>query len=208
MHGHISVRDGDIAYINDRGSSRISTRPDEIAAVRLADGGPLGDREPPSETPLHLAIYRARPDAGSVAHFHPRAATAFAVAGRPLIVASNAGAWFGGTIPVYDDPELIRNDALGRAVARVLGGARAALLRGHGAVVLGEDIPDCVTAALFLEESAERLMLAASLGAPREYTPDELARAQAAVAQRSVSVKTWDDAVERARVAGRLDDLD
>jgi ribulose-5-phosphate 4-epimerase/fuculose-1-phosphate aldolase len=202
------MRDGDTVYINDRGSSRISTRPDQIAAVRLSDGMRLGDREPPSETPLHLAIYRARRDAGSVAHFHPRAATAFAVAGRPLIVVSNAGAWLGGPIPVYDDPELVRSDALGQAVARDLGGARAVLLRGHGAVVLGEDIPDCVTAALFLEESAERLMLAASLGEPREYTSDEIARVRAGVVQRSVSVKTWDDAVERARAAGRLDDLD
>jgi ribulose-5-phosphate 4-epimerase/fuculose-1-phosphate aldolase len=208
MHGHISVRDGDTVYINDRGSSRISSRPDQVAAVRLTDGKPIGDREPPSETPLHLAIYRARRDAGSVAHFHPRAATAFAVAGRPLVVASNAGAWFGGTVPVYDDPELVRTDALGQAVARDLGAARALLLRGHGAVVLGEDIPDCVTAALFLEESAERLQVAASLGEPHEYSADELARVRAGLVQRAVTVKTWTDAVERARAAGRLDDLD
>lgn len=208
MHGHISSRDGDTVYINDRASSRMTTRPDRIAAVRLADGATIGDREPPSETPLHLAIYRARRDAGSVAHFHPRAATAFAVAGRPLIVASNAGVWFGGTIPVYDDPELVRTDALGRSVARDLGAARALLLRGHGAVVLGEDIPDCVTAALFLEESADRLRLAAAIGEPREYTADETRRVRAGLVQRSVTLKTWNDALERARIAGRLDDLD
>src|SRR5207249_2054349 len=139
MHGHISLRDGDVVYINDRGSSRITARPDQVAVVRLTDGTPVGDREPPSETPLHLAIYRARRDAGSVAHFHPRAATAFAVTGRPLIVASTAGAQF---------------------------------------------------------------------GEPREYTADETRRVRAALVQRSVALKTWNDAVERARVAGRLDDLD
>lgn len=208
MHGHISLRDGEIVYINDRSSSRITTSPGQIAIVRLSDGRSTGDREPPSETALHLAVYRARRDAGSVAHFHPRHATAFAVAGRPLIAASNAGAWFGGTVPVYDDPELIRTDALGGAVARDLGGARAALLRGHGAVVLGEDIPECVTAALFLEESAERLWLARALGEAREYTADEITRVRAGLAQRSVSVKTWTDAVERTRIAGRLVDLD
>lgn len=208
MHGHISVRDGDTVYINDRGSSRITTRPDQIAAVRLSDGKPIGDGEPPSETPLHLAIYRARGDAGSVAHFHPRAATAFAVAGRPLIVASNAGAWFGGTIPVYDDPELVRTDALGQAVARDLGASRALLLRGHGAIVLGEDVPECVTAALFLEESADRLRLAASLGEPRPYTADEIARVRAGLVQRSVCLKTWNDAVQRARQGGALSDLE
>ena len=208
MHGHISVRDGDTVYINDRGSSRITARPEGVATVRLADGTPIGDREPPSETALHLAIYHARRDAGSVAHFHPRAATAFAVAGRPLIVASNAGAWFGGTIPLYDDPELVRTAALGEAVARSLGAGRAVLLRGHGAVVMGEDIPDCVTAAMFLEESADRLRLAAALGEPREYSADETRRVRAGLVQRSVTLKAWNDAVERARVAGRLDDLD
>jgi ribulose-5-phosphate 4-epimerase/fuculose-1-phosphate aldolase len=208
MHGHISVRDGDTVYINDRGSSRVTARPDRIATVRISDGEPIGDREPPSETPLHLAIYRARGDAGSVAHFHPRAATAFAVSGRPLVVASNAGAWIGGTVPVFDPPDLIRTEALADAVARDLGPSPALLLRGHGAVVLGEDVPDCVTAALFLEESAERLMLATSLGTPRQYTRDEVARVRAGIAQRSVSLKTWSDAVERARIAGRLDDLD
>jgi ribulose-5-phosphate 4-epimerase/fuculose-1-phosphate aldolase len=208
MHGHISLRDGDTVYINDRASSRVSARPDQIAVVRVADGRPLGDREPPSETALHLAVYRARADAGSVAHYHPRAATAFSVAGRPLVVASNAGALFGGTIPVFDDPQLVQTDALGAAVARDLGGARAALLRGHGVVVLGEDVPDCVTAALFLEESAERLLVASALGEPRAYTADEIARVRAVLAQRSVAVKTWTDAVERARVAGRLADLE
>lgn len=208
MHGHISLREGDTVYINDRSSSRLSARPDQIAAVRLADGRPLDDREPPSETALHLGVYRARADAGSVAHFHPRAATAFSVAGRPLVVASNAGALFGGTIPVYDDPELVATDALGSAVARELGAARAALLRGHGAVVLGDDVPDCVTAALFLEESAERLLLASALGEPRAYTADEIARVRAGLARRSVSLKTWNDAVERARQAGALSGLE
>ena len=71
--------------------------------------------------------------------------------------------------------------------------------------MLGEDIPDCVTGALFLEESAERLILAASIGEPREYTADEISRVRAGLVQRSVSLKTWNDAVERARIAGRLD---
>ena len=35
---------------------------------------------PSSETPLHLACYRVRPDVGGVCHAHPPAATAFACA--------------------------------------------------------------------------------------------------------------------------------
>jgi L-ribulose-5-phosphate 4-epimerase len=208
MHGHLSVRDSDRIYIGDRGASRISLRPEQVAVVRLADGVSLGDAMPPSETSIHLAAYRARPEVGSVSHFHPRYATAFAVAGKPLEAASNAGAYFGGTIPVHDNPELIRTDALGGPVAKDLGGARALLLRGHGALVVGDDYLECVTAALFLEESAHRNHLAATLGAIKAYTPDEIRRVREMLASRFVVEKSWVDALERARVAGVLADLD
>jgi len=84
MHGHISLRDGDVAYINGRRTSRISVTPAQVAVVRIADGSVVSG-EPPAETPLHLGCYRARQEIRSVAHFHPLAATAFATVGKPLI---------------------------------------------------------------------------------------------------------------------------
>lgn len=207
MHGHISLRVGDTAYIGDRGAARITIRSDQIAAVRISDGARQNDASPPSETSMHLAAYRARPDIGSAAHFHPRYATAFAVAGRPLVAASNAGAFFGGTVPVHDNPELIRTDELGVPVARDLGAAAALLLRGHGALVVGADVPECVTAALYLEESAHRNHLAATLGAVQAYSADEIARVRAMLASRFVIEKTWAEALARARREGVLRDL-
>jgi ribulose-5-phosphate 4-epimerase/fuculose-1-phosphate aldolase len=209
MHGHISIRDGDAIHICDRGASRLTLRPELVASVRVSDGARLSDKAlPPSETALHLAAYRARPEVGSVAHFHPLHATAFAVAGRPLEVASNAGAFFGGTIPVHDNPELIRTDELGAPVARDMGAASAVLLRGHGALVVGSDVPECVTAALYLEESAQRNHLAAVLGAVKVYTKDEIRRVREMLTSRFVVEKTWLYALEKARVAGALADLD
>ena len=208
MHGHISIREGDTIYICDRGASRLTVRPDLIASVRVSDGEQLSDARPPSETALHLAAYRAKPDVRSVAHFHPLYATAFAVAGRPLEVASNAGAFFGGTIPVHDNPELIRTDALGGPVAKDMGASSAVLLRGHGALVAGADVQECVTAALYLEESAQRNHLAAQLGQIKTYTKDEIRRVKEMLGSRFVIEKTWLYALEKARVAGALADLD
>jgi ribulose-5-phosphate 4-epimerase/fuculose-1-phosphate aldolase len=209
MHGHISIRDGDVLYICDRGASRLTLRPELVASVRVSDGARLSEAAvPPSETAIHLAAYRAKPDVRSVAYFHPLYATAFAVAGRPLEVASNAGAFFGGTIPVHDNPELIRTDALGLPVARDMGASSALLLRGHGALVVGSDVPECVTAALYLEESAQRNYLAANLGTVKVYTKDEIRRVREMLASRSVIEKTWAYALERARVAGALAGLD
>src|SRR5205814_8121085 len=93
-------------------------------------------------------------------------ATALAVAGKPFVAAFNAGAPFGREVPVFDDPRLVRDDAMGRRVAAVVGSGRAAVLRGHGAVIAAAGIVDAVALALEPEDSARRLRLRhASCGA-------------------------------------------
>jgi ribulose-5-phosphate 4-epimerase/fuculose-1-phosphate aldolase len=206
MHGHISLRDGDLTYINGRRASRISVTPAQVAVVKVADGTVVSG-EPPAETALHLGCYRARPDIRSVAHFHPLAATAFATVGKPLITAFNAGAPFGRSVPVYDDPDLVRNDEQGRALSRDLADHRAVLLRGHGVAVVADDVPSCVTLSLYLEENAKRLAYAMTIGEPQPYTDDEIRRVAASLWQPFVIEKTWIDAQERARRTGALDDL-
>ncbi len=205
-NGHISVRDGDHIWINSRQASRIGARVEDVARVRISDGS-WSDLEPPSETPLHLAAYRARADVGSASHFHPLYATAFAVAGRPLVTAYCAGTAFGPSVPVFDDPDLIRTDAQGRDLVGAWGSHDAVLLRGHGVAVVGRDVPECVCAAMFLEESARRLAITVPLGEPRPFTADEIRRVRETLMRRSVTLKAWTDLLERARGAGALSDL-
>lgn len=207
MHGHISVREGELAYLNSHSASRIAIRPDDVAVVRIADGAQIV-KSPPSELPIHLEIYRARADVGAVAHFHALYATALAVAGKPLVAAFNAGAVFGREVPVYDDPALVREGAQGRRLARVLGGGSAALLRGHGAVVVADDLKACVAMSLELEESARRLWLAYAIGEPRPFSDEEIDHVAGALGDPRVIRKIWIDALERARLAGALADID
>jgi ribulose-5-phosphate 4-epimerase/fuculose-1-phosphate aldolase len=206
MHGHISLRDGDVAYINGRRTSRIAVTPGQVAIVTVADGSVVSG-EPPAETPLHLGCYRARPEIRSVAHFHPLAATAFATVGKPLITAFNAGAPFGKVVPVYDDPDLVRSDRQGSAMAKDLGAHRAVLLRGHGVAVVADDVPSCVTLSLYLEENAKRLAYALTIGEPKAFTDDEIRRVTESLWQPFVIEKSWIDAQERARRAGALEGL-
>lgn len=207
MHGHVSVREGDLAYINAHSASRIAIRPDEVAVVRIADGG-VERGAPPSELAIHIELYRARPDAGAVLHFHALYATALSVAGKPLVAAFNAGAPFGREVPVYDDPALVRTTAQGQRLAATVGGGKAALLRGHGAAVVAPDLVSCVALSLQLEESARRLWLAYSIGEPRRYTDDEIARVAEGLNDPRVVRKFWIDALARARLAGVMGDID
>jgi len=120
---------------------------------------------------------------------------------------ATAGAPFGKAVPVYDDPDLVRNDDQGRAMAKDLADHRAVLLRGHGVAVVADDVPSCVTLSLYLEENAKRLAYAMTIGEPQPYTDDEIRRVAASLWQPFVIEKTWIDAQERARRAGALDDL-
>ena len=207
MHGHVSVREGDLAYVNAHSASRIAIRPDEVAVVRISDGA-TESGAPPSELAIHVELYRARKDAGAVIHFHALYATSLVVAGKPLVAAFNAGAPFGREVPVYDDPALVRTSAQGQRLAAAVGAGNAALLRGHGAAVVAPDLVACVALALQLEESARRLWLSYSIGEPRRYTDDEIRRVAEGLNDPRVVRKFWIDALARARLAGVMDDID
>ena len=207
MHGHISVRDGDVFRINGHSVSRMAVTADDVAAVRIGDGT-TAVGVPPSEHPIHLAIYRARRDVGAIVHYHALYATSLVVAGKPLVAAFNAGAPFGREVPVYDDPRLVRDEASAARLAGVLGLGPAALLRGHGAVVAAPDVMSAVALAVQLEESAHRLWLAYVIGEPKRFDEDEISTISAQLAEPRVVTKIWMDAIERARRAGALDGLD
>ncbi len=59
---------------------------------------------------------------------------------------------------------LIRNPMLGAALARTLGDAPVALMRGHGNVVVGRSIPEAVFRAVYTEVNARLASEALRLG--------------------------------------------
>lgn len=206
FNGHMSYRlpGTDQVLINSRQASRAGLRVEDIVTIDL-EARAIAGGEPPSESPIHTRVYLARPDMFSVAHLHPQYAAVFSIADKPLVPVFTAGSIFPRHgVPVYDDPDLIRMNEQGDAVAKVLGEARAVLLRGHGAVVVGEDIVTCFNTCIWLEENAKKQLWAASLGTPRVFSDDELSRLRASMWQPSVIRKTWDFYVAKGRASGAL----
>ena len=205
--GHISVRipGTDRFLIHGHPVSRCEVTPDDIVTVDH-DGKKIdGKWNPPSELPMHIRTYRARDDVQSVAHLHNRMVVVLSMADRQLAPASNPGALFGpGAIPVYQDPALIHTDQQGDEVARTVGKGDAAILRGHGSIVVGQSIEWTFAACVDLEESAARLCLASTLGQVRFYTEDETARVGKGRRKPSVIQKVWDHYVAKANLAGLM----
>lgn len=209
FNGHLSIRAADNPehiLINPRHVSRNVLMAKDIVRVDLR-GKPVGaGHEPPSETPIHTAIYRQRKDVVSVAHIHPMIATAFSVAQIPIVPVFTLGCLLGDGVPVFNKPDLIRSDALGDELAQSLGNARTALMYGHGAVVVGENVPAVFTACIWFEENAKKLLTAYQMGGKiKAFTPEETARVKKDLWRPETIRKTWDYYVDKGKRTGILD---
>jgi ribulose-5-phosphate 4-epimerase/fuculose-1-phosphate aldolase len=165
--GHISARlPGSDRFLLTRHSLGPRAAAADLLCMDLECRKLAGNGDPPGEFPIHLEIYKARPDVGSVIHYHGLYATAFTTSGlalRPIHVLATI---FRDGVPVYGDPRLVTNPQRGQALARVLGTSRVALLRAHGVVATGAGVEEAVTAAFLIEENAHRACVSAALGAP------------------------------------------
>src|SRR5215216_8047446 len=134
--GHLSVRvPGSDRFLLTRHSLAMDARPDDFLLLDM-DGRKLdGAGDIPGEYPIHLEILRARPDVGSVIHYHGMYSTAFTTSEQQLRPIHLMGTLFHDGIPVYPDPKLVSDRERGKALARALGSHRAVLMRAHGAAI-------------------------------------------------------------------------
>ncbi len=191
FNGHFSVRldDGNI-LINTGSSVRSAIGPEDFVIVG-ADGEIFEESpRPPAELPLHVAIYRARTDVQAVVHGHPQWSTLLSSTGRPYEVTMAQGALL-GEVPMFSSPLSMNNSEIGNALAEMLGNGRAALLRGHGSVVVGQDVLEATVLAIYLELNAERQVRAATLGKPYVFSDDEIRAFQEGLEKRGLFEKCW-----------------
>jgi HCOMODA/2-hydroxy-3-carboxy-muconic semialdehyde decarboxylase len=120
---------------------------------------------------IHSEIYKARPDVMAVAHNHAPALIPYGVTGVELKPLYHMSSFLGGGVPIFDirkasgDTDmLVRNQALGKALAKTLGSRPVALMRGHGAVVVASDLPRVVFRSVYTEQNAKLQTQAMQLG--------------------------------------------
>jgi L-fuculose-phosphate aldolase len=176
--GNLSAREPGAGrcLVTPSGVDYETMEPDDLVAVGL-DGEPPGDGLRPSvDTPIHLAVYRARGDVAAFIHTHSPYAAAFSTVRRaiPPLVTESAG-YLGGAVRVIEYVRPAMPDT-GEQVAAGLSGDRAVLLPNHGVVAVGESLAKCYTAAVAVEESARIAFLAAQLGEPVEVPAEEVQR--------------------------------
>jgi L-fuculose-phosphate aldolase len=135
-----------------------------------------GTKRPSTEMKMHLFIYRHRPDVHAVVHCHPIYATGYAAAGIPLKTNVFPEVIVGlGEIPLapYATPS---TDEVGDSLSPFIADHDAILLANHGAVTCGKDLWDACFRMEKLEQTAQMLFIAESLGGAKQLNAEQVAQ--------------------------------
>src|SRR5438067_4307937 len=173
-YGHVSVRsptNSDRYFLSRAGAPALVTAA-EITEYDL-ESRPVTNAAAAGyvERFIHGEIYKARPDVMAVVHCHCLDVIPFAAASVPLRPMYHMAYFIAEGVPVFDirrtagiTDMLIGTPELGRALAQTLGGASAALMRGHGAVVAAASVRLGVAKAYYLNVNARLQMQAMAIG--------------------------------------------
>ncbi|PJJ65352.1 class II aldolase/adducin family protein [Compostimonas suwonensis] len=202
-HGHLSARVSDstlpeqVVLSTPRGAPSLVS-PAEMVGYSSANWQQMAERVP-LEAPLHLAVYRARPDVGAIMRMQGTLLDAVGTRYDTLPIVHGRGSHLRRAPRVFPDASPIRDAELGRQVAELLGDGQAAFLRGNGAFTVGVDIPDAVANASYLLETIEIHLARGRDDPPLSFTDEELT-ARGGGMKGDSSRRSWDFLLDQAGI--------
>ncbi|MGI6696238.1 MAG: class II aldolase/adducin family protein [Christensenellales bacterium] len=173
--GNLSIRDenGDV-WITPSGIDKGSLARQDMIRI-TPNGEKIGLHRPSVELPLHLQIYKIRPDLKAVLHAHPPTMIAFSLVRQVpnirlvpdvLKICGDVG------VAEYAVPG---SDLLGENIARRFQeGYNTVLMENHGCVIGAEDLFTAFAAFETLDVSGRLEIDALKLGQPRSLTQEQL----------------------------------
>lgn len=175
--GNISLRmHTDRIMITSSGTSLGSLNANDLVYMDM-DGNRLDySCNPSSELPMHLLIYRQRPDINAIIHAHPPYATAFTLAGIPMSepILPEVVIMM-GAIPTatYATPS---TEESAEVIRPLIKNHDVILLDHHGAVTCGKTLDDAYLKMEKLEHAAKTILAAKSLGNASPLSEDKLSK--------------------------------
>jgi HCOMODA/2-hydroxy-3-carboxy-muconic semialdehyde decarboxylase len=213
-YGHVSVRHplDPTRYLLSRSRAPELVERGDIVEFDLGGKAVGGDtRAPYLERFIHGAIYEARAEVQAVVHAHAEAVLPFTVSTTPLRPVLHMASFIGAHIPVWDIRDnfgdtnlLVVNMVQGRDLARGLGAARVALMRGHGFVAAGRSLPEAVRIAVYMPVNARVLLEATRLGEVKALSRGEIEAHASMKPDDPAMVRSWEYWAVRAGCADLL----
>ncbi|MBL8268382.1 class II aldolase/adducin family protein [Steroidobacter sp.] len=161
-YGHCSVRTSATTFrVSPSKPLGLVTESDACHEVSL--DGPLPEGVL-GEVRAHREIYRLRPEVNGIVRCMPPKVMSLGALRRVPRPRHGFGSYFYPSPVLWDDPQLLRDDEQARRFAVAIGQSRAILMRGNGAVIVGESLEAAVVLAWYLEDAARVELDALSAG--------------------------------------------
>ena len=168
--GNISAREGRLVWVKPSGLAMAEIKGIDLCAIDLASGRQIeGKPRPTSELPMHLAIYRSRPDVQAIFHTHSPFASGIISSAddiRPMFaeVVNDLG---GVALVPY---LMTSTQELADAVAAAAKDHDTIFMANHGVVALGKTMRQAFFRCEVAEDAAKALVAARLAGRPAFLT--------------------------------------
>ncbi len=175
--GNISVRmAGGHILVTPSGVCKGRINPEDLLIVDINGNllKPAADPalKPTSEQPMHLEVYRRRPDVRAVIHTHLVYANALVIAkGKVRMDVMPEGAIAFDSIPItdYSMPSSMQN---AQAIRDLITNHNVILIRNHGSLTVGKDLNEALIHLERLEHISKTLTFAELLGDVTPLPPE------------------------------------
>ena len=164
--GNVSIRLGDYIAITPTLKSINGLDEEDIVLVDF-NFNTLSNGKPSSEVGMHLEIYKKRPDVNAIIHTHAPYTTGFAFSDKKIKRLEGFGQIKKPYIASieYEKPgteELALSASDGIKEEDVL------ILKNHGVICVGENLKECESLAVFIEESAKTQFVSLMLNSVKD----------------------------------------
>jgi ribulose-5-phosphate 4-epimerase/fuculose-1-phosphate aldolase len=211
--GHVTVRhpENPQRFLMSRARAPRMVTKEDVLEFDL-DNTPIDLRglKPYSERFIHGCIYKARPDVMAICHNHAYELLPLAVTKTVMRPALHTAAVIGHEVPVWDIHDyfgdtnmLVTSNEMGVSLANAVGAGKAALMRGHGSVVVGATVQDAVFTAFYLRLNAQVIIKAMCMREPITYLSlGEVDRSGELHTHPAAQGRAWEDWCAQAGIVG------
>jgi L-fuculose-phosphate aldolase len=153
--GNVSARERELVHITPTQLPYEQMEERDVVTLGLDGTVVSGGREPSSEWRVHLAVYRARADAGALVHSHSVHATAWSILGEPLDTGTEELEHATGGAVLTAPFAPTGSDDIAAAAVEALGERHAVLLGRHGVLALGKSPARALDVCAAVERQAQ-----------------------------------------------------
>ncbi len=175
--GHITARDPEMTdhfWVNPFAMHFGQIKASDLILVNHAGDVVQGDRAVNTAAfVIHSQVHAARPDAVAAAHSHSTHGRAFSTLGKLLDPLTQDACAFFDDHGLFDDyTGVVLDVEEGKRIAHALGDHKAAILRNHGLLTVGQSVDEAVWWFITMERTCQVQLLAEAAGKPVKIDED------------------------------------